>query len=176
MPWDVWVNGGVNILLTLIDFRQPGRGATLHTTYTISPTVFNQLILGVSQDHLTYNPVFPYKVDRTKLGVNVPQFNPSLNAGNLIPNFTFGGVQNAASVNMSDGVPTTTFPSTAISNGNALTPSCGSSPTTRSISPYSPGYRWAPVSSRLARPNRSTPCSWNLPRPATSDAFRLPSA
>ena len=44
-------------------------------------------------------------MDRTKRGINVSQFNPSLNAGNLIPNFAFGGVQNAANVNMSDGVP-----------------------------------------------------------------------
>lgn len=105
VPWGLWVNGGVNIPLTPIDFRQPGRGATLHTTYSVSRTVFNELILGVSQNHLTYKPVFPDKVDRTKLGINVPQFNSSLNAGNFIPNFAFGGVQNAASVNMSDGVP-----------------------------------------------------------------------
>jgi len=105
VPWGLWVNGAVNIPLTPIDFNQPGRGATLNMTYTVTPTIFNELILGVSQNHLTYAPLYPDRVNRTKLGINVPQFNPALNADNLIPNFAFGGVQNAASVNMSDGVP-----------------------------------------------------------------------
>lgn len=105
VPWGLWVNGNVNVPLTPIEFKQPGRGATLNTTWTVSPTIFNQLTLGVSQNRLWYYPTDPDRVDRTKLGLNIPQWNPSLNEGNFIPNMNFGGVQNAASVNMSDGIP-----------------------------------------------------------------------
>lgn len=104
-PWGLWVNGGVNIPLTPILFKQPGKGATLRTTWTVSPTMFNELTFGVSQNHLWYYPVNPEAVNRQARGINVPQWNSGLNDGNYIPNMNFGGVQNAASVNMSDGVP-----------------------------------------------------------------------
>lgn len=105
VPWGLWVNGGVNVPLTPIEFKQPGRGATLRAVWTASPTVFNEFTLGVSQNRLWYYPLDPEKVNRSKLGIHLPQWNPALNEGNYIPNMNFGGVQNAASVNMSDGVP-----------------------------------------------------------------------
>lgn len=105
VSWGLWVTGGVSVPLTPIEFKQPGRGATLRMVHAASPTVFHELTLGVSQNRLWYYPLYPDKVDRGKLGLKIPQWNPSLNAANYIPNFGFGGVQNAASVNMSDGVP-----------------------------------------------------------------------
>lgn len=104
-PWGLWVNGNVNYPQTPIHFKQPGRGATLHTSFVASPTLFNELILGVSLNRLDYYPVDPSKIDRAKLGVNIAQWNPGLNDGNYIPNMTFGGVQNVANPSLSDGVP-----------------------------------------------------------------------
>jgi hypothetical protein len=105
VPWGLWVTGGVNFPLTPIVFRQPGKGATLRTTWTVSPTMFNEFTAGVSQNRLWYYPRDPEKVDRTKLGINLPQWNPNLNAGNFIPNMNFSQVQNWANPSMADGVP-----------------------------------------------------------------------
>lgn len=104
-PWGVWVNGSVNFPLTPIVFRQPGKGATLRATSTVSPTIFNEFTMGVSQNRLWYYPRDPEKVSRTKLGINLPQWNPGLNDGNYIPNMNFSQVQNWANPSMSDGVP-----------------------------------------------------------------------
>ena len=49
------------------------------------------LVLGVSQNTLTFYPEDPARVDRTRLGINIPQRNPSLNPNNIIPDMTFGG-------------------------------------------------------------------------------------
>jgi hypothetical protein len=100
-----WVAGSLNYLVTPIVYGQPGRGAIIRSTNTISPTVFNEFVFGVSQNTLTYYPEDYSKVDRTKLGINIPQRNPALNPYNMIPNMTFGSVQNAANPSMSDGTP-----------------------------------------------------------------------
>ena len=103
--YGLWVNGSLNFDITPIIFQQPGRGASIHSTNTISPTVFNETIIGVSQNTLTYGPEDLSKVDRTALGINIPQRNPSLNPLNLIPNMTFGSIANAANPSLSDGTP-----------------------------------------------------------------------
>lgn len=104
-PYTTWVNGSVNFPLTPILFGQPGRGATLHSSNTITSTLFNELILGVSQNTLYYYPDDYSAIDRTKLGINIPQRNPSLNPMNMIPNMSFGSVQNAANPSLSNGLP-----------------------------------------------------------------------
>ncbi len=104
-PYGLWVNGSVNFDMTPIVFGQPGRGATWHSTNTITPTTFNEAIVGVSQNTLTYFPEDPSKIDRTKLGINIPQRNPSLNPLNMIPNMSFGSITNAANPSFSDGTP-----------------------------------------------------------------------
>ncbi|HET8549462.1 MAG TPA: hypothetical protein VFL57_15725, partial [Bryobacteraceae bacterium] len=104
-PYGLWVNGSVNFPLTPIVFRQPGRGATLHTTAMFSPTLFNQLIFGVSQNKLTFFPEEVNAVSRAGTGINIPQFHPDLNPAGLIPNMTFGGVSNAANPSMNNGIP-----------------------------------------------------------------------
>ncbi|HEY1493569.1 MAG TPA: carboxypeptidase regulatory-like domain-containing protein [Candidatus Solibacter sp.] len=104
-PYGLWVNGSVNFDMTPIVFGQPGRGATWHSTNTITPTTFNEAIVGVSQNTLTYYPEDPSSLDRTKLGINIPQRNPSLNPLNIIPNMSFGSITNAANPSLSDGVP-----------------------------------------------------------------------
>src|SRR5689334_3183838 len=104
-PYTTWVNGSVNFDMAPIKFGQPGRGANVHATTTISPTIFNELVVGVSQNTLYYYPDDYSKVDRVKLGIVIPQRNPSLNPFNVIPNMTFGSVQNAANPSLSNGVP-----------------------------------------------------------------------
>lgn len=100
-----WVTGSLNFVLSPITFAQPGRIATLHSVNTISPTIFNEVSVAVSQNTLTFGPEFPALVDRTKLGINIPQRNPSLNPLNLIPDMTFSSIQNYANPTMNDGTP-----------------------------------------------------------------------
>jgi hypothetical protein len=100
-----WVAGSLNLVLSPITFSQPGRLGTIHSTNTISPTLFNEVSFGASQNTLTYAPEFPDLVDRTKLGILIPQRNAALNAGNMIPDMTFSSVQNYANPSMSDGTP-----------------------------------------------------------------------
>jgi hypothetical protein len=104
-PYGLWVDGSLNYAITPMVFGQPGRGATLHSTNTLGPTVFNEAILGVSQNTLTYFPEDPGKLDRTRLGIGIPQRSPSLNPLNLIPNMSFGNVQNYANPSLSNGTP-----------------------------------------------------------------------
>ncbi len=104
-PYTTWVTGSVNFPLTPIVFQQPGKLATLHSTNVITPTLFNEVSVAVSQNTLTFTPLDVSKVDRTKLGVNIPQRNPSLNPLNIIPDMLFSSVQNAANPSLNDGVP-----------------------------------------------------------------------
>lgn len=105
VPYGLWVAGALNFPLTPIVFGQPGRGASLHSTNIVTPAIVNALTIGVSQNTLTYSPQNLSAVDRTKLGILIPQRNPSLNPLNLIPDMTFGGIQNAANPSLSDGTP-----------------------------------------------------------------------
>ncbi len=100
-----WVAGSLNFPLSPISYQQPGRLATLRSTNTISPTMFNEASVAVSQNTLTYAPLNPSLVDRTALGITIPQRNPSLNVLNAIPDMTFSGIQNYANPSMSDGTP-----------------------------------------------------------------------
>ncbi len=103
--YGLWVVGSVNFPLVPIEFRQPGRGATVHTSATLSPSFFNEFIAGVSQNKLYYFPQFPEQVSRKATGIDIPQWRPELNPGGLIPNMTFSSVPNYANPSMSNGVP-----------------------------------------------------------------------
>ena len=105
MPYNLWVAGDINFPLTDITFRQPGRGATFHSTFTVSPTLFNQLILGISQNKLTFFASDPERISRKGTGIDIPQFTPDLNPLGMIPNMTFGGVSNYANPSMHNGLP-----------------------------------------------------------------------
>jgi Carboxypeptidase regulatory-like domain len=100
-----WVTGSLNFVLSPIYYQQPGRLATVHSTNTITPTVFNEASAAVSQNTLTFTPQFPDRVNRTKLGINIQQRNPELNPLNLIPDMTFSSIQNYANPTMNDGTP-----------------------------------------------------------------------
>jgi hypothetical protein len=101
-----WVAGSLNFVLSPMKFTQPGRLATLHSTNTISPTLFNETSIAVSQNTLNFGPEFPNLMNRTDLGIDIQQRNPALNPLNLIPTMTFSSIQNYANPSTSgDGTP-----------------------------------------------------------------------
>ncbi len=104
-PYTTWVTGSLNFPLTPIVFTQPGKLATVHSTNVITSRLINDASWAVSQNTLTFTPLDPSKVDRTKLGVNIVQRNPSLNPLNIIPDMTFSGIQNYANPSLNDGTP-----------------------------------------------------------------------
>jgi len=105
-PYGLWVNGGINYLLTPVLFGQPGKGQVVHMTKMFSPTLVNEFIFGKSRNNLYFDPVDKQAVDRSKMG-NPPQwykdtassatYLPAASA-NYIPNVSFGG-QPANTVN-----------------------------------------------------------------------------
>jgi len=77
--------------------EQPTKGVVGTLIHTFSPTLVNELTLGVSRfrqyqeipdSSLTGN-------SRTGLGINFPQFYPQDNPLSILPNVTFGGVPSA---------------------------------------------------------------------------------
>src|SRR5260370_14624812 len=66
--------------------------------------MFNEFIFGVSQNKLFYFPENPTPITRAATGLDLPQFNPSLNAGDLIANISFNRT-NAANPSLSNGLP-----------------------------------------------------------------------
>ena len=100
-----WTAGSLNFQLTPIIYSIPGRLATLHSTNTITATLFNEAWVALSQDTLGTTPEYPDLVNRTKLGINIPMLNPSLNPLNLIPNMTFSGIQNYANPSLGNPSP-----------------------------------------------------------------------
>jgi hypothetical protein len=104
-PYGSWVTGSVNFPLTPIVFKAPGRGATLHSTTTLTPSLFNELIFGVSQNKLFYFPEQPDKVRRATTGIDLGQWYPDLNPDGYIPNMTFASVPNYANPTMANGLP-----------------------------------------------------------------------
>ena len=105
-PYGLWVNGGINFLLTPVRFGQPGKGHVVNITKTFSPTLINEFIFGKSRNNLYFDPVDKQAVDRSRMG-NPPQwFKDTAGPGtylpaassNYIPNVAFGG-QPANTVN-----------------------------------------------------------------------------
>ena len=84
-----WVAGSANFVMSPIAYSQPGRLATLHSTNTINPTLFNEASFAVSQNTLNYGPEYPNLVNRFDLGINIPERNPAINPLNLIPQMSF---------------------------------------------------------------------------------------
>jgi hypothetical protein len=83
-------------------YEFPSRGAVATLIHTFSPTLINEVTFGLNryrQHSFRPDQASLDKVDRTKLGINFPQFFAQFNPLNVIPNATFGGVQNAPSIN-----------------------------------------------------------------------------
>jgi hypothetical protein len=99
-----WFNAfPVNNTFPLItgSYEFPSRGAVATLIHTFNPTLINELTFGVNryrQKDFQPDASSLDKVNRTKLGIDFPQFFPALNPLNVIPNANFGGVQNAPSI------------------------------------------------------------------------------
>jgi hypothetical protein len=109
-------NGGLGVATAVANWPQMvknykihGQGYVLRYTGVLSPTVINEMSLGftrrpeqavASEDEIARN-------QRAKVGYTAAQFNPSSNPLGLIPNATFGGVTNAANLNIEGRFPFT---------------------------------------------------------------------
>jgi hypothetical protein len=103
-----WTAGSVNFPLTKTVYRSPGRGAVVHSTVTISPSMFNEFILGYSHNYLQWFPESPERVSKKTTGIDIPQWFPQNNLEGYIPNMSFGGVSNAANSNIERSGPSYT--------------------------------------------------------------------
>ena len=72
-----WIAGSMNFPLTPILFERSGRGAHRHATATLSPTMVNDFIFGVSQNKLVFYPDNPEAISRKATGIDIPQWNPT---------------------------------------------------------------------------------------------------
>jgi hypothetical protein len=100
-----WTAGSLNFPLVTISDHHPGRLGTLHSTNIISSSLVNEAAVAASWNSVAFTPENPNAVNRTALGINIPQRNPSMNPLNLIPNMTFSGIQNYANPSIYDGMP-----------------------------------------------------------------------
>jgi hypothetical protein len=100
-----WVAGSMNIPLTPIDDRFPGRLASIHSTNSITPSLFNEAVVSAVRNTITLNPLNPAAVNRKTLGINIPERNPALNPMDLIPAMSFTGVTNFANPSMNNIMP-----------------------------------------------------------------------
>ena len=81
-----------------IKYQIKSEGLVSTLIHTFSPTLANEFTFGVNRALQTVEPLNQAGIDRNdrnKLGLALPQFNPAINPLNLIPNATFGGIQNA---------------------------------------------------------------------------------
>ncbi len=90
----------------IYDIRSVGSVATL--IHTFSPTKVNEFTFGINRAKQTVGPLneegFNRNV-RSKIGLNLPQFYPSANPDDLIPNANFGGVPNAGVLSIESRYP-----------------------------------------------------------------------
>ena len=96
-PYGLWINGGINYLLAPMTFGAPGKGHVAHITKSITPTLVNEFIFGLSKNKLYFYPTDPSLLDRAKVG-NPGQWYSDSTGGvsyvdktTYMPNITFGG-------------------------------------------------------------------------------------
>lgn len=95
-----WFNGfPVNNPFPLLtgSYEFPSRGVVGTLIHTFSPTLINEVTFGVNryrQKDFQPSGGSLDKVNRSKLGIDFPQFFPQFNPLNVIPNMTFGGIPN----------------------------------------------------------------------------------
>ena len=89
-------------------YKFPSRSANLNYAKTLSPTLLNEFSIGfhdsAERGDLTSDYSFD-AVSRTKLGINIGQFNPSGNPYSILPAASFGGVQSPANISYDDRLP-----------------------------------------------------------------------
>ncbi len=91
-----------------INYQIRSKGLVSTLIHTFSPTKINEFTFGVNRAVQTVDPLTQAGLDRnnrTKIGLTLPQFYPSSNPSNLVPNATFGGVQSAPQLNIESRYP-----------------------------------------------------------------------
>jgi hypothetical protein len=84
-------------------------GGVINLVHTFSPTLVHESSFGV---HHSQQAIYPYdkasvdKLNKTALGMTLPQLYPQLNPLNLIPWASFGGISSAASISWDSRLPT----------------------------------------------------------------------
>jgi hypothetical protein len=76
--------------------------------HTFSSSLVNEFNFGVTYNLSRNGPRNQQTLDRNdrvKLGLNIPQFNPQINPNNMLPQATFGGIPNAASLSVEQRWP-----------------------------------------------------------------------
>jgi len=81
---------GSNIPTTPIQDARPGTSMAFGVTYTLSPKMVNEALVGFGKNHISINPT-TNKLSRTATGVNLPVLFPGVIQQDLIPDTTFGG-------------------------------------------------------------------------------------
>jgi hypothetical protein len=106
--------GGLGILTAAANwpqmvktYRLHGQGYVLRYTGVWRPTVINEMSLGFTRrpESATATDAEIARNQRATVGYTAAQFNPSSNPLGLIPNATFGGVTNAANLNIEGRFP-----------------------------------------------------------------------
>ncbi len=84
----------MNFPLSPISFPRPGKNGVITLTHTFSPTLTNEFIFGPSKNDIFYDSNDD-QATRTAKNITTPLLFPTANIGNYIPNFRYGGVNNA---------------------------------------------------------------------------------
>jgi hypothetical protein len=91
-----------------IQYQIKSRGIVSTLIHTFSPTLINEFTFGVNRALQTVDPLTEDGLRRNQrdaIGLNLPQFFPSANPRNLVPNANFGGVPNAGQLNIEQRFP-----------------------------------------------------------------------
>jgi Carboxypeptidase regulatory-like domain len=99
-------NGNWPLLPTNYAIQAAGLVSTM--IYTLRPNLVNEFTFGVNRAKQSVEPQNQSdvaKVQRANLGVSLPQWYPQVNPLGLIPNASFGGVQNAPSISFNNDYP-----------------------------------------------------------------------
>ena len=80
-----------------VNYRTTAPNFVVNVTYTLSPTLVNEVNLGTSgwSESQLYNSADLAKAQLNPNGYNVPALYPGVNPHNLLPSVSFGGVTNA---------------------------------------------------------------------------------
>ncbi|MBV9034841.1 MAG: hypothetical protein JO182_10150, partial [Acidobacteriaceae bacterium] len=91
-----------------VNYEIPCQGAVGTLIHTFSPYRVNELTFGVNRGVQTEEPLTEAGLaqnQRTNLSSSIPQFFPSANPYGVVPNATFGGIPNAAQLNIDARFP-----------------------------------------------------------------------
>ena len=91
-----------------VNYEIPCQGIVGTLIHTFSPHRVNEFTIGVNRGVQTEEPLTQAGLarnQRSNLGASIPQFYPNANPYGLVPNATFGGIPNAAQLNIDARFP-----------------------------------------------------------------------